>query len=80
MAELKEAIIENVKALPFVSEVTQKDKEITIETKTSDDVRPQVSQAITNAGGVITSMKTEGQSLEDIFVKLVKTHEEGGQK
>jgi ABC-2 type transport system ATP-binding protein len=79
VAEMKEAIIESVKALPFVSEVTQKDKEIVIETRTSDDVRPQVSQAITKEGGIITSMKTEGQSLEDIFVKLIKD-KEGDQK
>ncbi len=79
VARLEKDIIESVKKLPFVSEATKKDNTLTVELSTSDDVRPEVSQAITKAGGVITSMKTEGQSLEDIFVKLV-TKQEGGQK
>ncbi len=77
VTRLEKDVIESVKKLPFVSEVTKKNNTLTIEVSTSDDVRPEVSQAITKAGGVITSMKTEGQSLEDIFVKLVKNQESG---
>jgi ABC-2 type transport system ATP-binding protein len=76
VSKLTKSISERVMALPFVSEVVEKDNMLTIEVETSDDVRPQVSQAITRAGGVIISMKTEGQSLEDVFVKLVKKREE----
>lgn len=76
VSKLTKSISERVRALPFVSEVVEKDNMLTIEVETSDDVRPQVSQAITRAGGVIISMKTEGQSLEDVFVKLVKKREE----
>lgn len=72
ISELKKSIVESVEALPFVSEVAKKGNMLTIEMKTSDDVRPQVSRTITKAGGVIISMKVEGQSLEEIFVKLVK--------
>ena len=77
--KLKKSVVDSVRALPFVSETAEKGNTLTIELKTSDDVRPQVSQAITKAGGVIISMKIEGQSLEDVFVKLVK-NKEGGQK
>lgn len=76
VSKLTKSISERVRALPFVSGVVEKDNMLTIEVETSDDVRPQVSQAITRAGGVIISMKTEGQSLEDVFVKLVKKREE----
>lgn len=76
VSKLTKSISERVRVLPFVSEVLEKDNMLTIEVETSDDVRPQVSQAITRAGGVIISMKTEGQSLEDVFVKLVKKREE----
>ncbi|MGB9134671.1 MAG: DUF4162 domain-containing protein, partial [Candidatus Bathyarchaeia archaeon] len=80
VSELKKAIVESVRALPFVSDVTEDGNGMVIETKTSDDMRPMVSQAVTKAGGVIISMKTEGQSLEDVFVKLVKGQEEAGAK
>lgn len=80
VTELRKGIVESIKALPFVSDVIEKDNEISIETKTGDDVRPLVSQAVTKAGGVIVSMKTEGQSLEDVFVKLVKGQEEADRK
>jgi ABC-2 type transport system ATP-binding protein len=80
VTELRKEIAESVKALPFVSDVIEKGNEISIETKTGDDVRPLVSQAVTRAGGVIVSMKTEGQSLEDVFVRLVKGQEEADRK
>ncbi len=73
---LEEAIVENVKALPFVSRVTHKGNALEVDVKTADDVRPQVSQAVTKAGGVIVSMKMEGGTLEEVFVKLVT--EQGG--
>jgi ABC-type multidrug transport system ATPase subunit len=75
VSQLKKSIVQSVKALPFVSGVSQKGNMLTIEMKTSDDVRSQVSQMITNAGGAVISMKIEGQSIEDIFVKLAKNKE-----
>jgi len=72
VSKLKKSIIDSVGALPFVSEVAKKGNTLTIEIKTHDEVRPQLSQAITKAGGVIISMKVEGRSLEDVFVKLIK--------
>ncbi len=79
VSKMKKNVEESIKSLPFVSEVAKKGNTLTVEIKTRDDVRPQVSQAITKAGGVIISMNVEGQSLEDVFVKLVK-NQEGNQK
>jgi len=39
--------------------------------KTRDDVRSQVSQEITKAGGVIVSMSLKGQTLEEVFMQLI---------
>jgi len=79
VSKMKKSVVESIRALPFVSEVEEKGNTLTIEVKTRDDVRSQVSQVITKAGGVIVSMRAEGQSLEDVFVKLVK-NQEGEQK
>jgi hypothetical protein len=60
-----------VKELPFVSNVSEDGNTLIIELKTRDDVRSQVSQEITNSGGVIVSMSLKGQSLEEVFMQLV---------
>jgi hypothetical protein len=47
-----------------------------VELKTRDDVRSQVSQAITGGGGIVTSMKLKGESLEDVFMELLAKRKE----
>jgi len=71
VAKLTDAVVEAVKELPFVSNVSKDGNTLIIELKTRDDVRPQVSQEITRSGGVIVSMSLKGQSLEDVFMQLV---------
>jgi len=71
VAKISDAIVEAVKKLPFVSNVSQDGNTLTIELNTRDDVRPQVSQEITSSGGVIVSMSLRGQSLEEVFMQLV---------
>jgi len=71
VAEFSDAILGAVKQLPFVSDVSRENKRLIIEMGTRDDVRSQVSQAITKAGGVIVSMNLKGKSLEDAFIQLV---------
>ncbi|MEM2971083.1 MAG: ABC transporter ATP-binding protein [Candidatus Bathyarchaeia archaeon] len=77
VAKLSEEIVENVKKLPFVSSISQDGNILTIELKTRDDVRQQVSQEITKSGGVITAMNVKGQTLEEIFMQLVAKSSEG---
>jgi hypothetical protein len=40
-------------------------------------VRPQISQAITKAGGVIVSMNLQRQSLEGVFMQLISKQQGG---
>ncbi|MCS7113880.1 MAG: ABC transporter ATP-binding protein [Nitrososphaerota archaeon] len=79
LAEPSEAVVEALEKLSFVSKVSQEGKTLFIELKTSDDVRAQISQEITKAGGVIVSMNLKGQTLEEAFMQLIiKQH--GGKR
>ena len=71
------AIVEAVKKMPFVQELSMKDNAMTIELNTRDDVRSQVSQGITGSGGVIISMSSKGQNLEEAFMQLIAKSNEG---
>ena len=77
LAKLSNAVVKAVKQLPFVSDVTQDGNMLIVELKTRDDVRAQISQEITKAGGVIVSMSLKGQTLEEAFMQLI-TKSQGG--
>jgi ABC-2 type transport system ATP-binding protein len=68
--KLSKAVIKKVKELPFVTDVSKDGKKLLVEVKTRDDVRSEVSQAITAGGGIVTSMNLKGGSLEDVFMDL----------
>jgi ABC-2 type transport system ATP-binding protein len=69
--KLSGAVIKKVKELPFVADVSKDGKNLLVEVKTRDDVRSQVSEAITAGGGIVTSMNLRGKSLEDVFMDLL---------
>lgn len=69
--KLSKAVIKKVKELPFVADVSKDEKKLLVKVKTRDDVRSQVSQAITAGGGIVTSMNLKGESLEDVFMDLL---------
>lgn len=71
MTKLSDAIVENVKKLPFASNISKDGNTLIIELKTRDDVRPQVSQEITKSGGVIVSLSLKGQTLEEVFMQII---------
>jgi len=73
---LSEAVVGKVEELPFVANVTQDGKRLSIDVKTRDDVRSQVSQAITAGGGIVISMNLKGESLEDVFMDLLVKRKE----
>jgi len=77
VVKLSDSIVENVKKLPHVSNVSQDGNTMTIELKTRDDIRAQISEEITKSGGVIVSMSLKGQSLEDVFMQLVAKSQVG---
>ncbi|MEM2953429.1 MAG: ABC transporter ATP-binding protein [Candidatus Bathyarchaeia archaeon] len=77
VAKPSDAIVEALRRLPFVSDVSQEGNTLNIELKTHDDVRTQVSQEITKAGGVIVSMNLKGQTLEEAFMQLITQQPRG---
>jgi len=74
--KLSKAVIKKVKELPFVKDVSKDGKKLLVEVKTRDDVRSQVSQAITGGGGIVISMNLKGESLEDVFMNLLAKRKE----
>jgi len=75
VTKLTETLVKDLRKLPFVTEVKAEGNKISIMLETRDDVRPQVSETITNSGGTIVSMNIVGQSLEDVFMQLVSKAE-----
>jgi ABC-2 type transport system ATP-binding protein len=71
VTKLTDTVVENLKKIPFVSDVKTEGNRINITLATQEDVRPKVSETITNSGCTIVSMNLIGQSLEDVFVQLV---------
>ena len=69
--KLSKTVIDKVKELPFVKDISVNGKKILIDVETRDDVRSEVSQAITAGGGIVTSMNVKGESLEDVFMELL---------
>ena len=59
-----------LKSLPY-GRVEASGNLYTIHLNTKEDVRAEVSRAITAAGGVILGMREEGGGLEDAFLRLV---------
>ena len=78
LVDLSAAVIAAVKSLTFVSGTWKTDNTLLIQVNTYNDIRAQVSQAVTGAGGVIVGMSQKNANLEDIFIQLI-TKDKGGQ-
>jgi hypothetical protein len=74
VAKLDGSIVQAVKNMAVVKDVSASGNLLNINLKTSDDVRAEVSRAVTMAGGVIVSMASKGHSLEDVFIQLIDSH------
>ena len=77
VARMSDAVVQAVKGLPFVSNVGQTGDALSIQVATHEDVRIQVSEEITKAGGVIVGMSMKGSNLEDVFMQLI-SKDQGG--
>jgi ABC-2 type transport system ATP-binding protein len=77
LVDLSSAVIAAVKKLPFVSGTWRTGNTLLVQVNTYNDIRAQVSQAVTGAGGVIVGMGQKNANLEDIFIQLV-TKGQGG--
>ncbi len=71
VTKLTDIIVKNVKKVPFVSSISKEDNKLVIQVETQEDVRPQVSGAVTKSGGVIVTMNLKERNLEDVFMKLI---------
>ncbi len=75
--KMSEGVVQKVSELPFVTKVSADGRKLLVELRTRDDVRSQVSQAITAGGGIVVSMDLKGQSLEEVFMELLAKRKEG---
>jgi ABC-2 type transport system ATP-binding protein len=75
VVNLSDAIVNALKNLPFVSNVSRSGNTLNVELDTTEDVRAQVSQEITRLGGTIVSMSFKGRKLEDVFIQLIEKHQ-----
>jgi ABC-2 type transport system ATP-binding protein len=71
LVDLSAAVISAVKKLSFVSGTWRTGNTLLVQVDTYNDIRAQVSQAVTGAGGVIVGMNQKNANLEDIFIQLV---------
>ncbi len=65
-----DAILQALKALPFAT-VDSRNSTYSLTLTTRNDVRADVSRAVTGAGGIILRMEGQGGGLEDAFMNLV---------
>ena len=79
VAEMSNAVVNAVKSLDFVSSVIQTGNILRIQLVTREDKRAQVSQVITQSGGIITAMSHEASNLEDVFIQLISEDQRGKQ-
>jgi ABC-2 type transport system ATP-binding protein len=77
VAKVSRNVVSAVKSLPFVSSVVQTGSTLRIQISTHEDVRVQVSQEITRAGGIIVGMSQKTSNLEDVFIQLI-SKDQGG--
>ena len=77
VAELTGRIVDSLRGLPFVTDIAVEGNRLILTIGTDEDVRSQISKIINGSGGTIVSMSQTGKSLEDVFVQLVGTSQEG---
>jgi ABC-2 type transport system ATP-binding protein len=77
VAKISGNVVSAVKSLPFVSNVVQTGSTLRIQISKHEDVRVQVSQEITRAGGIIVGMSQKTSNLEDVFIQLI-SKDQGG--
>jgi ABC-2 type transport system ATP-binding protein len=77
VAKISKNVVNGVKSLPFVSSVVQTGSTLRIQINTHEDVRAQVSEEVTRAGGIIIGMSQEKSNLEDVFIQLI-SKDQGG--
>ncbi len=70
--DLTDKVVEAVKLLPFVKDVSVDDSLLGVTVEPEEKVRAKLSRAVTKAGGTVLSTEIRGQTLEDLYLKLLR--------
>ncbi|MBU7047792.1 MAG: DUF4162 domain-containing protein, partial [Theionarchaea archaeon] len=73
---IDDTIIDAVRNLDFVENLTRDEKKLILELKDFDKNRPKLVKAIVEKNGNILSVFEKKHSLEDIYLTLTKEEEE----
>ena len=80
LTEITSPVIEAVKKVPSVTGTWRTGNTLMVQLNTYNDIRAQISVAVTGAGGVIIGMSQKNANLEDIFIQLVNRDKGGNAK
>jgi ABC-2 type transport system ATP-binding protein len=70
LERLPAPLVDRLASQPYVLELTESGQQLDLLLDNHHDVRPAISQLITEAGGVVVRMESEEMSLEDAFVTI----------
>ncbi len=77
VVNLNDSVVSGIKGLPYVKDVSRSGNILNVVLTTREDVRAEVSQAVTKVGGIIVGMNLKGHSLEDVFIELISKPQGG---
>lgn len=69
---LNENVINGLKGLPFVLNLSTGDGAVTLKTKADQDYRGQISRTISESGGLVLEMRRHEMTLEEAFVTITE--------
>lgn len=72
LSQAKKKIIDTLAAFDFIKGLKREKNILTIKVKTDQDYRAQISQAISQQGGVILGIKKKEMSLEEAFITITE--------
>jgi len=72
LSEAKKGIIDTLAAFDFIKGLKRKENLLTIKVKADKDYRAQISEAISQQGGVVLGIKKKEMSLEEAFITITE--------
>lgn len=67
-----EEVEETVRGLPFVKDLSVDHSQLEVTVQPEEGVRGKLSRAVTKAGGTVLSTEVKGQTLEDLYLKMLR--------
>lgn len=72
LTEAKKKIIDTLAAFDFIKGLKKEENLLTIKVKADKDYRAQISEAISQQGGVVLAIKKKEMSLEEAFITITE--------